>query len=132
MYLDSYSARGFRSLAHVTDIPISRPTVLAGRNDGGKSAVLIALAFLLGTHRLTDEDRTYAQDEEGAKGRRCAETWVEGKFRLDAEEQLHSGLGEHVRIRRRSRLGRRPAWSTSAASPPIRNCATSAGCSSRR
>ncbi|MFD3468122.1 ATP-dependent endonuclease [Streptomyces sp. NPDC058682] len=105
MYLDSYSARGFRSLAHVTDIPISRPTVLAGRNDGGKSAVLTALAFLLGTHRLTDEDRTYAQDEEGAKGRRCAETWVEGQFRLDAEEQLHNGLGEHVRIRRRSRLG---------------------------
>ncbi|MFD7913557.1 ATP-dependent endonuclease [Streptomyces sp. NPDC059752] len=105
MYLDSYSARGFRSLAHVTDIPISRPTVLAGRNDGGKSAVLTALAFLLGTHRLTDEDRTYAQDEEGAKGRRCAETWVEGEFRLDAEEQLHNGLGEHVRIRRRSRLG---------------------------
>lgn len=105
MYLDSYSARGFRSLAHVVDIPVSRPTVLAGRNDGGKSAVLTALAFLLGAHRLTDEDRTYVQDEEGSKGQRCAETWVEGQFRLDAEEQAHSGLGEHVRIRRRSRLG---------------------------
>ncbi|MFJ6523446.1 ATP-dependent nuclease [Streptomyces filamentosus] len=105
MYLDSYSARGFRSLAHVEGIPISRPTVLAGRNDGGKSAVLTALAFLLGNHRLTDEDRTYAQSEESAKGRRCAETWVEGHFRLDAEERSRSGLGEHVRIRRRSPLG---------------------------
>ncbi|MFB6819670.1 ATP-dependent endonuclease [Streptomyces sp. NPDC056347] len=105
MYLDSYSAHGFRSLAHVEDIPVSRPTVLAGRNDGGKSAVLTALAFLLGTHRLTDEDRTYVQGEEDSKGRRCAETWVEGRFRLDAEEQDRSGLGEHVRIRRRSPLG---------------------------
>ncbi|MFF5976934.1 ATP-dependent endonuclease [Streptomyces sp. NPDC012769] len=105
MYLDSYSACGFRSLAQVADIPVSRPTVLAGRNDGGKSAVLTALAFLLGTHRLTDEDRTYVQDEEDCNGRRCAETWVEGQFRLDTEEQERSGLGEHVRIRRRSRLG---------------------------
>ncbi|MFE9046248.1 ATP-dependent endonuclease [Streptomyces sp. NPDC007818] len=105
MYLDSYSARGFRSLAHVEGIPVSRPTVLAGRNDGGKSAVLAALAFLLGNHRLTDEDRTYAQSEENAKGRRCTETWVEGHFRLDAEEQSGTGLDEHVRIRRRSPLG---------------------------
>ncbi|AOT57238.1 MULTISPECIES: ATP-dependent nuclease [Streptomyces] len=105
MYLDSYSVRGFRSLAQVTEIPVSRPTVLAGRNDGGKSAVLTALAFLLGAHRLTDEDRTYVRDEEESSGRRCAETWVEGQFRLDADEQADSGLGEHVRIRRRSRPG---------------------------
>ncbi|MFE5593330.1 ATP-dependent endonuclease [Streptomyces sp. NPDC056549] len=105
MYLDSYSACGFRSLAQVADIPVSRPTVLAGRNDGGKSAVLTALAFLLGNHRLTDEDRTYVQDEEDCNGRRCAETWVEGQFRLDTEEQERGSLGEHVRIRRRSRLG---------------------------
>ncbi|MFD6343113.1 ATP-dependent endonuclease [Streptomyces roseolus] len=107
MYLDSYSAHGFRSLAHVEDIPVSRPTVLAGRNDGGKSAVLTALAFLLGNHRLTDEDRTYAQGEGDSKGQRCAETWVEGHFRLDAEEQSGSALDEHVRIRRRSPLGER-------------------------
>ncbi|MFE4960317.1 ATP-dependent endonuclease [Streptomyces sp. NPDC056653] len=109
MYLDSYSAGGFRSLTHVTGIPVSRPTVLAGRNDGGKSAVLTALSFLLGTHRLTDEDRTYVQGAD-AKGQRCAETWVEGEFRLDTEEQARSGLPEQVRIRRRSLMGEAACW----------------------
>ncbi|MFD9721168.1 ATP-dependent endonuclease [Streptomyces sp. NPDC059076] len=108
MYLDSYSAGGFRSLTHVTGIPISRPTVLAGRNDGGKSAVLTALAFLLGTHRLTDEDRTYVQGMD-TKGQRCAETWVEGEFRLDMQEQDRSSLPAKVRIRRRSLLGEAPS-----------------------
>ncbi|MFF7361562.1 hypothetical protein [Streptomyces sp. NPDC008125] len=58
MQLTRFSACGFRSLAHVEDIPVSSPTILTGRNDGGKSAVLTALAFLLGKHPLTDEDRT--------------------------------------------------------------------------
>ncbi|WP_030855159.1 hypothetical protein [Streptomyces sp. NRRL S-475] len=82
MHLIRFSACGFRSLTHVQDIPVSSPTILAGRNDGAKSAVLAALAFLLGEHRLTEEDRTYQQDE-GVKGQRCAETWVEGVFRLE-------------------------------------------------
>ncbi|MGW4034538.1 ATP-dependent nuclease [Streptomyces sp. NPDC004838] len=103
MQLTRFSVRGFRSLAHVEDIPVSSPTILAGRNDGGKSAVLTALAFLLGKHRLTDEDRTYEQSE-GTKGRRCAETWAEGDFRLDPVEQAEHSLSETVRIRRISPL----------------------------
>ncbi|MDX3213952.1 hypothetical protein PV318_00035 [Streptomyces sp. ME02-6991-2B] len=109
MYLTSFSARGFRSLAQVEDIPVSSPTILAGRNDGGKSAVLTALAFLLGKHRLTDEDRTYDQ-AEGAKGIRCAHTWVEGVFTLDAGEQAASGLPATVRIRRFSEAGEPARW----------------------
>jgi AAA15 family ATPase/GTPase len=54
VHLIRFSACGFRSLTYVQDIPVSSPTILAGRNDGGKSAVLAALAFLLGEHRLTD------------------------------------------------------------------------------
>lgn len=57
VHLNSLSACGFRSLAHVEGIPISDPTILAGHNDGGKSAVLTALAFLLDHHTLTEEDR---------------------------------------------------------------------------
>ncbi|MGW6958758.1 ATP-dependent nuclease [Streptomyces chartreusis] len=110
MHLIRFSACGFRSLTHVQDIPVSSPTILAGRNDGGKSAVLAALAFLLGEHRLTDEDRTYQQDE-GVKGQRCAETWVEGVFLLDADEQAAGAqLPAEVRIRRRSRVGEAACW----------------------
>ncbi|MFD4231357.1 ATP-dependent endonuclease [Streptomyces sp. NPDC058545] len=109
MHLNTFSASGFRSLTRVRDIPVSCPTILAGRNDGGKSAVLTALAFLLGAHRLTDEDRTYEQGEN-AKGQRCAQTWVEGTFTLDAAEQEASGLPLTVRIRRGSRAGEVTCW----------------------
>ncbi|WP_405942825.1 ATP-dependent nuclease [Streptomyces sp. NBC_00207] len=109
MRLDSFSTLGFRSLAQVADIPVSRPTILAGRNDGGKSAVLTALSFLLGAHRLTDEDRTYIQGE-GVVGRRCEETWVEGAFTLDAAERATAELPDRVRIRRVSRAGEATCW----------------------
>ncbi|MGW7786098.1 ATP-dependent nuclease [Streptomyces tricolor] len=109
MYLSRFSVRGFRSLARVEDIPVSSPTILAGHNDGGKSAVLAALAFLLGSHRLTDEDRTYEQ-AEGAAGGRCSQTWVEGVFTLDMGEQAGTGVPETVRIRRISEEGQAPQW----------------------
>ncbi|MET8102848.1 hypothetical protein ABZV29_41550 [Streptomyces sp. NPDC005236] len=85
MYLTCLSVCGFRSLAQVGNIPVSSPTILADRNDGGKSAVLTALVFLLGGHQLTDEDRTYVQTEGGVGGR-WSQTWVEGVFTLDAGE----------------------------------------------
>ncbi|QYA98963.1 hypothetical protein KZO11_38150 [Streptomyces anulatus] len=109
MYLDSFSASGFRSLTEVADIPVSCPTILAGRNDGGKSAVLTALSFLLGVHRLTDEDRTYLQGD-GATGRRCEQTWVEGIFALDEAERVPAELRGTIRIRRIARAGEPACW----------------------
>ncbi|MFB4427029.1 ATP-dependent endonuclease [Streptomyces sp. QL37] len=109
MHLDSFSASGFRSLTQVADIPVSRPTILAGRNDGGKSAVLTALSFLLGVHRLTDEDRTYLQGD-GAAGRRCEETWVEGAFTLNEAERALADLPGRIRIRRIARSGESAGW----------------------
>lgn len=108
MHLNSLSACGFRSLALVEDIPISRPTVLAGHNDGGKSAVLTALAFLLDQHVLTDEDRTYLSGAGAADGR-CQETWVKGDFSLDSSERA-SGMPERLQIRRRAVAGGAPCW----------------------
>ncbi|MEV2248782.1 hypothetical protein [Streptomyces sp. NPDC049970] len=109
MHLDSFSASGFRSLTQVADIPVSCPTILAGRNDGGKSAVLTALSFLLGVHRLTDEDRTYLQGD-GATGRRCEQTWVEGIFALDEAERVPAELPGTIRIRRIARAGEPACW----------------------
>ncbi|MFD7127327.1 MULTISPECIES: ATP-dependent endonuclease [Streptomyces] len=109
MHLDSFSASGFRSLTQVADIPVSCPTILAGRNDGGKSAVLTALSFLLGMHRLTDEDRTYLQGD-GATGRRCDQTWVEGIFTLDEAERAPAELPGTIRIRRIARAGEPACW----------------------
>ncbi|MGW6581102.1 ATP-dependent nuclease [Streptomyces globisporus] len=109
MHLDSFSASGFRSLTEVADIPVSCPTILAGRNDGGKSAVLTALSFLLGVHRLTDEDRTYLQGD-GATGRRCDQTWVEGSFTLDEAERAPAELPGTIRIRRIARAGEPACW----------------------
>ncbi|MFF1475056.1 ATP-dependent nuclease [Streptomyces mirabilis] len=109
MYLTRFSAYGFRSLAHVEDVPVSSPTILAGRNDGGKSAILTALSFLLGRYRLMEEDRTYALGE-GTVGDRCAETWVEGVFTLDAGEQAVAALPKSVRIRRIAEGGQAASW----------------------
>ncbi|MFD9735682.1 ATP-dependent endonuclease [Umezawaea sp. NPDC059074] len=97
MHLEKYSVRGFRSLADIADIPISSPTILAGPNDGGKTAALSALGFLLGSHTLTEDDRSYLASESGG---RCAITEVIGDFRVDAWEQEKFGLPAEVRIRR--------------------------------
>lgn len=109
MHLDSFSASGFRSLTRIADIPVSCPTILAGRNDGGKSAVLTALSFLLGAYRLTDEDRTYLQGD-GAAGRRCEETWTEGLFTLNEAERALADLPGRIRIRRIARSGESACW----------------------
>jgi hypothetical protein len=109
VYLTRFSACGFRSLAQVEDLPVSSPTILAGRNDGGKSAILTALAFLLGDYRLTEEDRTYALID-GTAGGRCAETWVEGVFTLDAGERALAALPASLRIRRIAEGGQAAQW----------------------
>ncbi|MFJ6695753.1 ATP-dependent nuclease [Streptomyces sp. NPDC091272] len=106
MHLHSYTVCGFRSLNYVENIPVSTPTILAGPNDGGKSAALAALAFLVGDHQLHDDDRTYElTDDVDSDGlprvSRCASTWVEGGFTLDLWEQEEFDLPENVRVRRR-------------------------------
>ncbi|MGW2659977.1 ATP-dependent nuclease [Nocardia tengchongensis] len=97
MHLEKYSVRGFRSLANVSDIPIGSPTILAGPNDGGKSAALGALAFLLGSYTLIEDDRSYVS---GESAERCTTTEVIGDFRLDQWEQDKFGLPDKVQLRR--------------------------------
>jgi putative ATP-dependent endonuclease of OLD family len=97
VHLENYSVRGFRSLAEVAEIPISKPTILAGPNDGGKTAALAALGFLLGEHKPIDDDRTFLPEEAGE---RSPYVEVEGTFTLDAWEQSAFALPGSVRVRR--------------------------------
>ncbi|MFF9025398.1 ATP-dependent nuclease [Streptomyces eurythermus] len=108
MHLRSFTVYGFRSLKDVRDIPVSTPTILAGQNDGGKSAVLAALAFLVGDVQLAEDDRTYELPSSGGMGVddsaplvRCSTTWVEGRFVLDSWELETFGFPtEELRVRR--------------------------------
>ncbi|MFB7983524.1 ATP-dependent nuclease [Streptomyces vinaceus] len=103
MHLNSFGVSGFRSLTEIAGIPVGKPTILAGHNDGGKSAVLGALAFLLGKHELTLDDRTYVDavgGDESTLPLRCAETSVVGCFTLDTWEQDEFDLPERIRLRR--------------------------------
>lgn len=65
MYLNSFSVSGFRSLTDVREIPVRKPTILAGHNDGGKSAVLDSLHFLTGSQKLKEDDRTFVAQPGG-------------------------------------------------------------------
>jgi hypothetical protein len=105
------SVGGFRCLADVRGIPVSGPTILAGQNDGGKSAVLHALAFLLGAYNLVDDDRTYVTMPDGtAAPKRCDETWVQGEFTLDEWEQAAFDLPHELSVRRYVAGDADPIW----------------------
>ncbi|MFF4799940.1 AAA family ATPase [Streptomyces sp. NPDC001351] len=111
MHLHNFTVCGFRSLKYVREIPVSTPTILAGQNDGGKSAVLAALAFLVGDEQLSEDDRTYelgssGEEDEAVPLSRCATTWVEGLFTLDPWEQETFGFpAEELRVRRHAAAG---------------------------
>jgi putative ATP-dependent endonuclease of OLD family len=56
VHLEYFSVSGFRSLTDVREIPVSSPTIIAGHNDGGKTALLDSLAFLLGEGTVEEQD----------------------------------------------------------------------------
>lgn len=83
MLLNSVIIQGFRSIESSLDIPVGSPTILAGHNDAGKSAVIDAVAFLLDALELTPRDRTYGDPGVDGTPTRVDETSVEGVFDLD-------------------------------------------------
>lgn len=103
MRFDGYSVSGFRSLAHVSEIPLRCPTILTGRNDSGKSAALAALAFFLGDHQIGDGDyrRNSSPDGEAVYEPVC----VTGRFTLLTDEQTELGLPQTVEIKRTATRG---------------------------
>ncbi len=111
MELEEIRVQGFRSLATAAGIPVGKPTILTGANDGGKSSVLEAVAFLLDGRPPTPADHTLvgagepiADAKTTAEGR-CAECVVEGRFRASEYEIREIGLHAEVRLRRRITIG---------------------------
>lgn len=105
MFLKSYDVYGLRSLADVRDIPVQKPTILTGANDGGKSTALKALEFLLTKDaKIQEEDRTlltHEEQEESEDGSERRQTGVvTGVFELTGDEQQQFQLPEKVWIRR--------------------------------
>jgi hypothetical protein len=100
MILDAVTISGFRSIDGPLRVPVGAPTVLAGHNDAGKSAVLDAIAFLLDAIKLSERDRTY--DKTGPEGQptRVGETVVEGEFILRPDEQQLLVMSGTARLRR--------------------------------
>ncbi|HET7443252.1 MAG TPA: hypothetical protein VFJ57_01195 [Solirubrobacterales bacterium] len=99
--LTSYSVAGLRSLAGVPDIPVRRPTIITGANDGGKSTALLALNFLLGGRAPTGSDLTLiGSQEDGADPLSHERIEVTGTFRLDQHDMDALGLESEVLVRR--------------------------------
>ncbi|MCX4834323.1 MULTISPECIES: AAA family ATPase [unclassified Streptomyces] len=111
MQICSVSVEGFRCLADVAEVPVLSQTVLTGQNEGGKTALLDALNFLLHGTVLSENDLTYVGDGElqesaedaAAPHARVPQTVVTGSFSLSADEQIRLKLPEQVRVRRRYR-----------------------------
>ncbi|GEE01438.1 hypothetical protein nbrc107696_18840 [Gordonia spumicola] len=105
MLLEKVEISGFRSIESGLEISIGSPTILAGHNDAGKSAVLDAVAFLLGDIKLSDRDRTYDQPGVDGELTRVSETIVEGLFNVTPDEAEELSIGRQLRVRRAYREG---------------------------
>jgi len=105
MRLKSVSIAGFRSVASVEGFAIGRPTLIAGHNDAGKSAILDGVRFLLGDYAPTQRDLTFvAKEDDGDRDSdlpRVDELEVLGEFDLSVDEATELELPRTVRIRRR-------------------------------
>jgi putative ATP-dependent endonuclease of OLD family len=114
--LSKVSIAGFRSIELLPELTLGSPTVLAGHNDAGKSAIIHAILFLLDGYAITESDRTYVSADDGtveaaADGtiERVAETFVSGLFKLDEDEAELFGA-PFVEVRRIARGGTKPIF----------------------
>jgi len=100
MRLNSVTIKGFRSIESDLTIPVGTPTILAGHNDAGKSAVIDAVAFLLDAFKLSDRDRTFDGPDLEGNPTRVDELSVTGVFSLSAAEQENLSLPQQIQVRR--------------------------------
>lgn len=102
MKLLDFDALGYRSLADVTGITLGRPAFLTGQNDGGKTATIGALRYLLRGVALATDDRTFVAGPDG-ETQPAAETMVTARLELSETETEQLDLPGHIDLRRASR-----------------------------
>lgn len=117
LQLDTVLIEGFRSIAGPARVAVESPTILAGHNDAGKSAVIDAIAFLLDSYKVTERDLTYSKGEDGAETTHVDRMVVTGTFTLADVEQTELGIGEKVSLRRVSEGGASGVWEQQALIP---------------
>ena len=104
MEITSYKVSGFRSLADIDEIPVGSPTILTGANDGGKTAAISALHFLLGGPPPSVDDFTMAREQDDPsvtnQDGRFTQVSATGRFILTKDEQEELGLPEDILVRR--------------------------------
>jgi putative ATP-dependent endonuclease of the OLD family len=99
--LEYFTVRGLKSLAEVEQIPVRRPTIVTGANDGGKSTTLRAVAFLLGEWMPSIADYTQmGPPSDGIESLRVDEIAVEGYFSLTSPDLEQFGSDRSVSVRR--------------------------------
>jgi putative ATP-dependent endonuclease of OLD family len=105
LQIEGFWVSGFRSLAEIEEIPVGNPTIVTGQNDGGKTALLEALQFLLSGAAPSEDDRTLARDGDdppgGVEEERFGEVRVTGRFTLSPAEQEQLALPSEILVRRR-------------------------------
>lgn len=104
MRLLSFRVAGFRSLEDIGEIPVREPTVLTGANDGGKTASLDALGYLLGEYPIASPDpTTVGPPPEDGNGdvETVPTTAVTGTFALTDSDRDELGFDDdQIQIRR--------------------------------
>jgi putative ATP-dependent endonuclease of OLD family len=99
--LDWFTVYGLKSLAKIEEIPVQRPTIITGANDGGKSTTLRAVAFLLGEWMPSAEDYTkMGPPADGTEPLQAVEIIVEGHFSLTAPDTRRFGPNNYISLRR--------------------------------
>ena len=106
MQICDIAIEGFRSLINVPSVPIKGQTIITGQNDGGKSALLDALEFLISGKEPSEHDMSYLTVMDNADSGqepalRVSQIVVTGTFQLSESEREEFSLPELVKIRRR-------------------------------
>lgn len=105
--LEAYVVSGLKSLAEIERVPVRRPTIITGANDGGKTTTLRALDFLLGGVPPDPSDHTVLEPgADGAEPVRQERVEVTGDFLLDEKDAEELDLGETVALRRVAAAGK--------------------------